>query len=239
MRLNGLWVVVELAARKLRHPHVDRYKSALVLGSLREDVWWIPGARRVFEHLSFSHFYEPPVPGGFLPLVWPGPRLKAEKFHRRAVAEHRAGRVASGFVQLGRVAHLVTDMCCPTHAHRAVHDTDPYEWWVEANTKKLLELDVPDVRDVGRASEAVQGMALFCKPFRADFTNHHAGRLLRRWGVLRRVDAREAGEQAKQLIPMAAAWTVSLFRLFLRDVGIEPRSTREHRDLRDRRRLGA
>jgi len=63
VRLNGLFVVAELAARQVAHPLVEKYKSALVLGSLREDVWWIPGVRRVFEHLSFSHFYEPPVPG--------------------------------------------------------------------------------------------------------------------------------------------------------------------------------
>lgn len=219
MRLNGLFVVVELAARKVAHPYLDRHKSALVLGSLREDVWWIPGARRVFEHLSFSHFYEPPLPGGFVPLLWPGPRRKASVFYRRAVREHRRGRGAAGFVQLGRVAHLVTDMCCPTHAHRAVHDTDPYEWWVEANAKRLLALPVPDAPDVTRASDAVEAMARFCKPFRADYTNHHAGRLLRRWGLLRRVEPKEARAQAEQLIPMAAAWTASVFRLFLRDVG--------------------
>jgi hypothetical protein len=219
MRLNGLWVTAELAARKLDHPLVNRYKSALVLGSLREDVWWIPGLRFVFEHLSFSHFYQPPVPGGFLPMMWPGPRMKGDKFFRRAVEEHRAGRTAAGFVQLGRVAHLITDMCCPVHAHRALHDTDPYEWWVEGNTKKLLALDVPDVRDVSRASEAIHEMAVVCKPYRADYSNHHTGRLLRRWGILRTVTSREAGEQARALIPAAAAWTVSLLRLYLREIG--------------------
>lgn len=218
MRLNGLYVVANLAVRKLAHPLVSEYESALVLGSLREDVWWIPGARFVLEHLSFSHFYEPPVPGGFIPLLWPGPRMKAQKFHRRAVREHRAGRTAAGFVQLGRVAHLITDMCCPVHAHRAVHDTDPYEWWVEGNKRRLLELDVPDVPDVARAADAVEGMARFCKPYRADWTNHHTGRVLRKWGVLRGVTSKEAGEQAKALIPMAAAWTVSLLKLYLRDI---------------------
>jgi hypothetical protein len=216
MRLNGLWVVVELAARKVAHPVVDRYKRALVLGSLREDVWWIPGLRVVFEHLSFSHFYEPPVPGGFLPLVWPGPRTKAELFFRRAVRAHRTEGTAAGFVQLGRVVHLVTDMCCPVHAHRALHDTDPYEWWVEGNTKKLLALDVPDVPDVPRARDAIEAMARFCKPYRADFSNHPTGRALRRLGVLRAVTSREAGEQARALIPAAAAHAASVLRLYLR-----------------------
>jgi hypothetical protein len=217
VRLNGLYVVVNLAVRQLAHPLVAKYEPALVLGSLREDVWWIPGARFVLEHLSLSHFYEPPVPGGFIPLLWPGPRMKGEKFYRRALREHRSGRVASGFVQLGRVAHLITDMCCPVHAHRAVHDTHPYERVVEGNKKKLLALDVPEVPDVACAAEAVEGMARFCKPYRADWTNHHTGRVLRKWGILHGVSAKEAGEQALALIPQAAAWTASLLRLYLRE----------------------
>ena len=75
MRLNGLYIVVELAARKLADPVVTRYKKPLILGSLREDVGYIPGARFILEHLSFSHFYQPGLPGGLLPVVWPGPRL--------------------------------------------------------------------------------------------------------------------------------------------------------------------
>jgi hypothetical protein len=218
VRLNGLFVVAELAARQVAHPLVEKYKSALVLGSLREDVWWIPGVRRVFEHLSFSHFYEPPVPGGFVPFLWPGPRMKGEKFFRRALFAHRDGRTAAGFVALGRVVHLVTDMCCPVHAHRAVHDTDPYEWWVEANAKKLLALDVPRAPDVDRAGDAIHAMALACKPYRADWTNHHAGRALKKLGVLRGVTSREAGEQARTLIPLAAAHAASVMRLYLRAI---------------------
>jgi hypothetical protein len=107
-------------------------------------------------------------------------------------------------------------MCCPVHAHRAVHDTDPYEWWVEANTKKLLALDVPDVPDVAQVSDAIEAMATFCKPYRADWTNHHTGRVLKRMGVLRGVGSREAGEQARALIPMAAAHAASVLRLYLR-----------------------
>src|SRR6185295_14780904 len=156
--------------------------------------------------------------GGFIPLFWPGPRMKGEKFYRRAVSEHRAGHTAGGFVQLGRVAHLITDMCCPVHAHRALHDTDPYEWWVEGNKKKLLAMDVPETPDVRTAAEAVEGMARYCKPFRADWSNHPTGRLLRKWGALKSVSSKEAGDQARELIPMAAAWTVSLLRLYLREI---------------------
>jgi hypothetical protein len=226
MRLNGLYVVAELATRKVASPLVDRYKSALVLGSLREDVWWVPGLRVVFEHLSFSHFYEPPLPGGYLPIVWPGPRMKGELFFRRAVREHRRGNVAGGFVQLGRVIHLVTDMCCPVHVHRAVHTTDPYEWWVEGNVKKLLALDVPDVDDVTRARDAIERMAAWCKPFRADLSNHHAGRVWKRLGLLRPLGSREAGAQAQVLIPMAAAHAAAVIRLYLREIGEVARPAR-------------
>jgi hypothetical protein len=219
VRLNGLYIVVDLAVRKLDHPLVNRYAHALVLGSLREDVWYVPGARVVFEHLSFSHFYRPPLPGGLVPFLWPGPKMKGNLFFGRAVGEFRAGQKASGFVQLGRVAHLLTDMCCPVHAQRTIHDTDPYEWYVEGNKQKLLELPVPEVADAGRASELLESMARFTQSYRSDPTNHHTGRLLRKWGIWKGVSAREAGEQARALIPMAAAHTVSLLRLYLREVG--------------------
>jgi hypothetical protein len=219
VRLNGLEVVATTAIRELGHPLVSRYQKAIVLGSLREDVWYIPGAKVVFEHLSFSHFYRPGLPGGIIPVLWPGPRRKANKFFARAVAEHGAGRVASGFVQLGRVVHLLTDMCCPVHAHRTVHETDPFEWYVEANKKKLGSLPVPAVADQRRASDLIEGLATFTQAFATDETNHAPGKLLKRLGLLESVSAKEAGEQARALIPMAAGYTVALLRLYLREIG--------------------
>ncbi|MGC4095263.1 MAG: hypothetical protein QM756_46540 [Polyangiaceae bacterium] len=217
MRYGGLYVVIELALRKLADPALTRYRDPFLLGSLREDVWHIPLFDSIFEHWSFSHFYKPPLPGGFLPLVWPGPRLKAEKFYRRAVREHVAGRRAAGFVQLGRVAHLLTDMCCPVHVHRYTHDTDPYEWYVEGNIEKLLGSSVPEVADAERPSQLIQRLAAYTSRFRADAGNHHLGRVLKRAGLLEGVTSREAAEQARELIPMAAGYTVSLLRLYQRD----------------------
>jgi hypothetical protein len=220
MRSNGLFLIAESAAREVDEPLVTRYRDALVLGALREDVMFVPGIRKVIEHLSFSHFWKPPLPGGFLPLVWPGPRLKANRFFDRALAEHRRGNIAAGFVQLGRVVHLVADMSCPVHAHRVIHDGDPYEWWVEANTKTLRDLPIPHEKvarkvPIERASEAIEGMARQTQPFRPDRTNHHAGRLLRRLGILRPVRSAEAGAQARLLVPLAIAWTTALLRLYL------------------------
>jgi hypothetical protein len=219
MRLNGLYIVVEMAVRKLGDPLVTRYKKPLILGSLREDVWYIPGARFILEHLSFSHFYRPPLPGGIVPFLWPGPRYKANLFYGRALDAQRAGRTAAAFVQLGRVAHLITDMACPVHAHRTMHETDPFEWWVEGNKKRLLALDVPDLFEGERASDFIEGMARYTQAFRTDATNHLPGRLLKKLGLREPVRAKEAGEQAMALIPMAAAYTASFLRLFVRQSG--------------------
>jgi hypothetical protein len=219
VRLNGLCLVAEMAVRALDHPLVRRYEKPLILGSLREDVWWIPGARVVIEHLSFSHFYRPGLPGGIVPLLWPGPRCKANFFFARAVDEHRAGRVASGFVQLGRVVHLLADMSCPVHAHRTMHDTDPFEWYVEGNRRRLLALAVPTVAGGARASDLIEGMARFTQAFASDGTHHGIGRVMKRLGVWKSVSAREAAVQARALIPMAAGYAVALLRLYLRRIG--------------------
>ncbi len=220
MRLNGLYIVIELAARKLSDPVVTRYKKPLILGSVREDVWYIPGAQAIFEHFSFSHFYEPGLPGGFLPVVWPGPRVKANMFYDRALRAQREGKTAAAFVQLGRIAHLITDMACPTHAHRAMHLTDPYEWWVEGNKKKLLSLDAPDLPAGERASDFIEIMAAFTQPYRADETNHFVGGILKKLGLREPVRPKEAGEQAMALIPMAAACTAAMLDVFVRQTGL-------------------
>jgi hypothetical protein len=220
MRLNGLYIVADLAIRELDHPLVTRYRAPLVLGSLREDVWYVPALRIVFEHLSFSHFYKPGKPGGLVPFLWPGPRMKAEKFYGRAVRMFRDGDRAASFVQLGRVVHLLTDMCCPVHAHRTVHETDPFEWYVEGNKKKLLAMPVPKIDDAPRASDLIEGMARFTQDYATDETNHGIGRLMKKLGVWKSVSSKEAGAQARALIPTCAGYTVSLFRLFLRDVGV-------------------
>lgn len=219
MRYNGLFIVLDLAIRKLDEPLVNRYRDPLVLGSLREDVWYIPGFNTIFEHWSFSHFYKPPLPGGFIPIIWPGPRRQGEKFYRRALGLHRAGKVAGGFVQLGRVAHLMTDMCCPVHVHRTTHLTDPFEWYVEGNKKKLLASEVPDVPDGTSVSHLIEDLAAYTSKFRDDKTNNWPGYVMRKLDLWQPMKAKEAGEQARELIPMAAAYTVALLRMYLRDVG--------------------
>lgn len=215
MRSNGLLLVVDRAARELSDPLIDRYREVIILGSLREDVLYIPGVRKVWEHLSFSHFYKPPLPGGFLPLLWPGPRYKANLFFRRGVREFRAGREASGFVQLGRATHLLTDMACPVHVHRVIHDTDLFEWYVESHRPELEAIPLPEVPEAETAGQLIQGLSQFTAQYRPDATQHPLGRFLKRRGIRQPVGKQDVVEQARTIMPMAAAYAVALFRLFL------------------------
>lgn len=226
MRLGGLWVVVEMAARAMRDPSIERWKDAIVLGALREDVMHLPVADRVVEHLSFSHFYRPGLPGGLLPFLWPGPRLKADLFFERAVERSRAGDHAAAFVLLGRVSHLLTDMCCPVHAHRTVHLTDGFEWWVDAHARELVELPVPDAGGAECASELIERMARFTQSFDTDATHHPLGSVLHRRGLRHRLTSKECAAQARALIPQAAAETVVLFLLFLERCGARESTAR-------------
>jgi hypothetical protein len=216
VRLNGLYIVVDLALRDVGSPLLEKYRRPLLLGSLREDVWYLPAIGHTIEHLSFTHFYKPGLPGGIIPFLWPGPRIKANLFYDRALRHWRAGRRAAAFVQLGRVSHLLTDMSCPVHAHRTVHTTDPFEWWVEANKKTLLAMPVPRVNDAARASDLIHGLAVYTQRYRTDATHHAFGAIMKKLGRRKSVGAREAGEQARALIPMAAGYTSALFRLFLK-----------------------
>src|SRR5258706_16185974 len=120
MLWNGQLAVLDMAVRAVGHPLASRYRKAVILGALREDVGYLPGLG-VFECLSVTHFYRPGLPGGFVPLVTVGPRWRCNRLVARAARELGDGRGAAAFVTLGRAAHLLTDMACPVHAQRTVH----------------------------------------------------------------------------------------------------------------------
>jgi hypothetical protein len=224
LRMNSLFMVADMAIRALGDPLVEQHRDALILGSLREDVLYIPVAGIVWEHYSFSHFYREGIPGGIIPFLWPGPRFSANRFYRKALALHRAGHVAAGFVQLGRVLHLVTDMVCPVHAHGVVHETDPYEWYVEANKRKLIGLPVPSIPDAATAGDCVHGIARVTQQHPPDRTNVWWGRILKRLGLRSPVPRAQIVEQANVLVPAGAAWAAALLRLYVRDAYGELRS---------------
>ena len=127
MLANGQAAVIRMAVAAVDDAHVRRYEPALLLGAMRADVWYVPFAGRVVEHLSFSHFYRSRIPGGFLPLVSRGTRTMARKWFGEAVDAQRNGRTAEAFVRVGEVSHLIADMSCPVHVHRVIHESDPFD----------------------------------------------------------------------------------------------------------------
>lgn len=215
MRLNGQLLVLEMAVRELDAPRIRRYRKALILGALREDVFFVPGVRVVLEHLSLSHFYGPGLPGGFLPFLWPGARWKAERFFSRSIARYRQGQVPAAFLELGRACHVLTDMACPVHVHRVAHESDPYEWYVDAHMEQLATLRVPSAPEARRPSELVEGLARFTQQFTPDRTHNLLGRWLMKRGLRKPVPRHELAEQAERIIPMAASHVAGLLRLFL------------------------
>jgi hypothetical protein len=213
---NGQRVVLDMAIRVLGHPLVTRYRPALVLGALREDVWYVPLFGAVLDRPSLTHFYRPGLPGGLVPFLTPGPRWRADRLFERAVARYREGRPAAAFVQLGRAAHLLTDMACPVHAQRTVHMiSDSFEWYVEGNARDLELLPVPAVAARRRASELVEDLARHTQRFSPDTTNSPWGRVLWKVGLRRKIPVPILDDQARQLIPLAAGYAAALLRLFL------------------------
>ena len=213
---NGLCVVIDMALVAVDFALLQRHRKALLLGTLREDVARIPLTNRVFEHTSLTHFCGR-LPGGYLPLLWPGARWKAGRLFRKALAAEREGRTAAACVQLGRACHLLTDMACPVHAHRVLHETDPFEWYVEAHALALAQLPMPPAPTADSVSDLVADLAAYARLFTPDRTHNPWGRRLRRLGVLRPVPMAEIERQARALIPAAAAHVASLFGLFIRE----------------------
>jgi hypothetical protein len=215
MLRNGLFLVADAAARRSGVEAVERWRSALVLGSLREDILWV-APFGLSEYPSFRHFGGLGRPGGYLPF-WPGPRRTADTLYRRALAHARADRHAEAFVAVGRILHVVTDACIPSHVHRAAHGRDPFEWHVEGNIDRLAALPSPDVELADRPSTIITRLAKEAARYRPDRTNTPIGRIFRRAGLMSRVGAAEARTQAEALIPLAIGHATAVLRMFARD----------------------
>ncbi len=219
MLRNGLYFIAREAARGASTAWARGYSSALVLGSLREDVIRLP-LLGFSEYPSFSHFGGRGLPGGYLPLVWPGPTYRVSRLYRRALAAAERGEAARAFVTLGRAAHVLSDVSIPSHVHRAAHDRDPFEWWVEGNLLALAGAEPPSsVPEVRRPGELVQSLAGLAADFAPDRTNSPLGRLLRRRGQRRPVSAALARSQALRLIPEAVNHVRALLNLACRELG--------------------
>lgn len=220
MLANGLSLVIERALAQVTGPgagEARRHRKALLLGALREDVARVPFATRVFEHLSFSHFGGGRWGGGFLPF-WPGPRFKVRRYFRRALRLARGGQAGAAFVTLGRACHVLTDMACPVHVHRVIHEADPFEWYVEVHAGTLGDTwatPAVAVPALGEPGALVTSLASVTRRSAADRTRHVLGRWLRRIGLRRPVPGPEIARQARTLIPEAAAHVAALIESYL------------------------
>ncbi|HXK18334.1 MAG TPA: hypothetical protein VNG33_11055 [Polyangiaceae bacterium] len=205
MLRNGLYFVASEAVKSAESPLARAYRASLILGSLREDVIALP-LLGFTEYPSFSHFGGVGLPGGYLPLLWPGPRSSVARLYRRALVAARRGRVAAAFVALGRAAHVLSDVSIPSHAQRAAHERDPFEWWIEGNLAMLRGAESSVVAPSPREpADLVRSLATHAARFAADRTTTPLGRMLKRAGHYRAVRAAEAREQALELIPDAVS----------------------------------
>jgi hypothetical protein len=216
MRIGGLAMLVERAVDR-SSPTIQRHRTAIALGALREDVAYVPGLRKPFEHLSLSHFWGPGRRGGFLP-IWPSARTMADRHFARGVKQWRRGNHAAGCVELGRVTHLVADMACPVHVHRVIHDGDGYEWFVESHLEELGALPAAPLPTVRRASDVIASLATFTHAFPADRTQHAIGRWLVRRKLARSLPQSEIRRSARAIIPVAIAHVTALLGLFAETV---------------------
>lgn len=219
MLCNGLYFVADEAARATNDARVVRYRRVLALGSLREDVIVFPTGYFT-EYASLRHFGGRGLPGGFFPLLWPGPRWEVAGRYRKALALGRQGQWNAAFVQLGRIAHIIADMSIPSHVHRCAHGYDPFEWWVEGNLGKLRGLPIPDLALPDDPRESVTRLAAMTAQHAPDATNTPMGRILRRTGLARPVKSREAGQQAQELIPVAIGTLRAILQKFLQDTSM-------------------
>jgi hypothetical protein len=201
---NGLYYVADQAAAGAGARLSRKYRASLILGSLREDVikWPLLGFA---EYASFSHFGGVGLPGGYLPLLWPGPVSRVSRLYRRAQLLAQAGRPAAAFVTLGRSAHVLTDVSIPSHVHRAAHDRDPFEWWIEGNLPALQASKAAPTPNVARPEQLVGSLARRAHGFAPDRTNTPLGRALKRAGKRRGISAAEARSQALALVPQAVS----------------------------------
>jgi hypothetical protein len=214
---NGQRVVLDMAIRVLGHPLVTRYRPALVLGALREDVWYVPLFGAVLDRPSLTHFYRPGLPGGLVSFLTPGPRWRADRLFERAVsAIVKAGPPRHSFSS-GARRTLLTDMACPRTRSARSMISDSFRVVRRAETRATWNVcpSPPSLAARRRASELVEDLARHTQRFAPDTTNSPWGRVLWKVGLRRKIPVPILDDQARQLIPLAAGYAAALLRLFL------------------------
>lgn len=215
MLYKGLQTVICAAVRQADKPLFTRYADALIMGAVREDVTYLRSRKRIWEHLSLTHFSGRFLPGGFIPFFTPSAAHCAQIYFDRACKLAAQQKIAAAMVQLGQASHLLIDMACPAHAHRVAHWRDSYEWYIEVHGDSLGALRAAMPMDYQSAAAIVEGLARFTRQFPADGTHHHLGRWLKARGWRRSHTRVEIAQQAEQIIPVASAHLAAMYLLFL------------------------
>jgi zinc dependent phospholipase C len=217
MRYNGLKLVIDMAVKKVNHPLFNSYQDAIILGSIREDILFVPGLNKIFEHVSLSHFTGKYLRGGFIPLVYPGASFKTKYFFKKSLNRYRQNKKALSMVLLGRASHLIIDMACPVHATRTPHLDDGYEWVVEKNYLNLSELPFEIPNHFSTSNDIVKSLARWTQRFEPDRTHHPIGAFLKKIGLRKGLHQKQLADQAEQIIPKAAGHLAALYLLFLKE----------------------
>jgi hypothetical protein len=220
MFANGHKLVMDMALDAVKSDVLARHYDPLLLGNLREDVYKFPFVPRFMLGKGLTHYYRPGRRWGVLPLV-PGAPMRSNWLFDEGVRLYRAGKPRDGVFNLGRVVHLLSEMAAPVHAQIVLHwRGDPMEMYVEHHAAELRSLPIPAIpRGATTAGELVHELAVICQDYPCDRTTNTEGYLLYRLGLRRRHTEKEAEAQARALIPIGAAYTAALYRLFLQRAG--------------------
>lgn len=220
MFANGHKLVMDMALDALPGDAIRRHYDPLLLGNLREDVYKFPFVTRFMLGKGLTHYYRPGRRWGVFPLV-PGAPMRSGWLFEEGVRLYRAGKQQDGVFNLGRVVHLLSEMAAPVHAQIVLHwRGDPFEMYVERHHRELRALPLPAIPEGARgAGDLVHNLAVFAQRFPCDRTTNTEGYLLYRLGLRRRHTEAEAEAQARVLIPVGAAYTAALYRMFLERVG--------------------
>jgi hypothetical protein len=219
MFANGHRLIMDRALDALPHSALREHYGALLLGNLREDVYKVPLVRAFTLGKGLTHYYRPGSLWGAFPLV-PSAPARTERLVARGVREWRDGRPRDGAFWLGRAVHLLSEMAAPVHAQRILHwRGDPFEMYIERNHRELRQLPLPDEPRAESPRQLVHDLAVYTQRFPCDRTRNLPGYVGWKLGLFRRPSDDEVLAQVRALVPMGAAYTVALYRLFLARAG--------------------
>ena len=220
MFANGHRLIMDRALDELGAGPLNDEYDALLLGNLREDVYKVPFVSRFVLGKGLTHYYKPGSRWGLWPFVPSAPRRTGWLFER-AVTLWSAGRPRDGAFWLGRAVHLLSEMAVPVHAQVILHwRGDPFEMYIERHHRELRELPLPAIPDDHATPDAlVHRLAVVCQDYPCDRTNNLPGLLAMKLGLLRSHRRDDVVRQVHAMVPIGAAYTVALYRMFLARAG--------------------